>query len=199
MCGIVGITDNKDAVSLAYLGLFALQHRGQEAAGIVSSDGKALRSKLGLGLVTDVFDQGAFETMGGAMAVGHVRYATSGDGDLKNAQPLVFDNVHGPVAIAHNGTLTNAQTLRKRLEHRGAIFRSTTDSEVIVHLLARRSGSFEDALINSLGQVEGAYSLLLLTPTKMIAARDPMGFRPLVIGQLGRSFVFASETTALNQ
>jgi amidophosphoribosyltransferase len=134
----------------------------------------------------------------GSTSIGHVRYSTTGASHLKNAQPLVFRNIHGPIAIAHNGNLTNALEIKTRLERRGAIFQSSTDSEVIVHLLARAAGPVEDAVVASLRQVEGAYSLLFLTPTQMIAARDPQGFRPLWLGQLGNSFVFASETSALH-
>jgi len=199
MCGIVGVSDNRNAAQLAYLGLFALQHRGQEAAGIVAADGTRLTGRTALGLVAEAFPESILKSLKGRSAVGHVRYATSGDGDLKNAQPLIFDNVHGPIAIAHNGTLTNALSLRRKLEKRGAIFRTSTDSEVIVHLIARHAGPVEDAVIDALRQVEGAYSVLFSTPTKIIAARDPRGFRPLVLGRLNRSYVFASETTALHQ
>jgi len=198
MCGIVGITDRKDAAQQAYLGLFALQHRGQEAAGIVAAEDGRLNSRASLGLVVEAFPQDILAGLSGDSAVGHVRYATAGDSNLRNAQPLVFDNQHGPMAIAHNGTLTNALTLRRRLEKSGAIFQSTTDSEVIVHLIARHPGPVEKAVVESLRQVEGAYCFLFLTPQKLIAARDPMGFRPLVIGRLGKSWVLASETTALN-
>ena len=198
MCGIVGVFGNKSAAQLAYLGLFALQHRGQESAGIVTSDGEQMKLRVGMGLAADVFDETSLRGLPGRGAVGHVRYATTGASHLKNAQPLTFNNVHGPIAIAHNGNLTNAGVLRERLESRGAIFQSSTDSEVIVHLIARAKGPIEDAIILSLRQVVGAYSLLFLTPGKMIAARDPGGFRPLVLGRFGRSHVVASETTALN-
>lgn len=197
MCGIIGIADSRSAVAQAATGLFALQHRGQEAAGIVVSDGAKLTARLGLGLVADAFPEGTLAALKGSHAVGHVRYATSGDGDLRNAQPLVFDNVHGPLAIAHNGNLTNALEIRGKLEKRGAIFRTTTDSEVIIHLTARHPGPVEDSIIAALRQVTGAYSCLFLTPTKLIAVRDPLGFRPLVMGRLGKARVFASETTAL--
>ncbi|PCI37374.1 MAG: amidophosphoribosyltransferase [Elusimicrobia bacterium] len=199
MCGIVGVSDNRNAAQLAYLGLFALQHRGQEAAGIVVADGHRVAGRTALGLVAEAFPESVLKTLKGRSAVGHVRYATAGDGDLKNAQPLIFDSVHGPIAIAHNGTLTNALSLRRKLEKRGAIFRTSTDSEVIIHLIARHPGPVEDAVIDALRQVEGAYSVLFQTPTKIIAARDPRGFRPLIIGRLNRSHVFASETTALHQ
>lgn len=198
MCGIVGISDNKNSSQLAYFGLFALQHRGQESAGLVVTNGKTLDVRVGMGLVADVFKETDLKSLAGRSAVGHVRYSTTGSSHIKNAQPLVFNHVHGPIAIAHNGNLTNATDLKKKLENRGAIFQSSTDSEVIVHLIARHKGPVEDAIIEALRQVEGAYSLLFLTPDKMIAARDPYGFRPLVLGRIGRSYVFASETTALN-
>lgn len=199
MCGIIGISDHRNAVQLAYLGIFSLQHRGQEAAGIVVSDGKRLDGRTALGLVAEAFPEQTLKAMKGRSAVGHVRYATAGDGELKNAQPLVFDTTHGPVAVAHNGTLTNALTLRRKLERRGAIFRTTTDSEVAVHLIARHPGPIEEAVKASLKQLEGAYSFLFQTPEKIIAARDPLGFRPLCIGRIGKAYAFASETTALNQ
>ena len=198
MCGIFAVAGRPDAAELTQLGLFALQHRGQESAGIVTvnKDG-AFNVRIGMGLVSEVFADGV-AAVEGRTAIGHVRYATTGASHLKNAQPLVYKTVHGPIAIAHNGNLTNANLLKHKLETRGAIFQSSTDSEVIVHLLARQEGPIEDALIASLRQVEGAYSLLLLTPEKVIAARDPYGFRPLILGRLGAQHVFASETSALN-
>ncbi len=199
MCGILAVAGRPDAAETAQLGLFALQHRGQESAGIVAAgtDGN-FHTRVGMGLVSEVFSGGEAAGLEGGVAIGHVRYATTGASQLKNAQPLVYNTGHGPVAIAHNGNLTNALQLKKKLEARGAIFQSSTDSEVIVHLLARQDGPIEDALIASLRQVEGAYSLLLLTPNKLIAARDPYGFRPLIVGRLGAAHVFASETSALN-
>lgn len=197
MCGIFAVSGRPDAAELSQLGLFALQHRGQESAGIVTVKGGELQIKVGMGLVSEVFADGT-AGLQGKTAIGHVRYATTGASSLKNAQPLVFKTGHGPMAIGHNGNLTNALQLKKKLESRGAIFQSTTDSEVIVHLLARQEGPIEDALIASLRQVEGAYSLLLLTPEKMIAVRDPYGFRPLVLGRLADAHVFASETTSLH-
>lgn len=198
MCGIFAVTDHPKAAELTYLGLFALQHRGQESAGIVTVNKGALEPRIGMGLVSEVFNQGQLAELKGRTAIGHVRYSTTGASHLRNAQPLVFKNIHGPVAIAHNGNLTNALEVKDRLEKRGAIFQSSTDSEVIVHLLARAAGPLEDAVIASLRQVEGAYSLLFLTPDRVIAARDPYGFRPLYLGQLDKSWVLASETSALN-
>lgn len=198
MCGIVGVSDHRDAAQLAYLGLFSLQHRGQEAAGIVSAHLGKLKARTALGLVAEAFPEDTLKTLKGRMAVGHVRYATAGGGGLQNAQPLVFETSHGSLSVSHNGTLTNALTIRRRLEKEGAIFRSTTDSEVVVHLIARKKGPIESAIIESLQDLEGAYSFIFQTPTLMIAARDPKGFRPLCLGRLGRAYVLASETTALN-
>ncbi|MFH2204507.1 MAG: amidophosphoribosyltransferase [Elusimicrobiota bacterium] len=198
MCGIVGIADHKDASQLAYLGLFALQHRGQEAAGIIMSHRGRLAGRIALGLVAEAFPEAALRSLKGRTAVGHVRYATAGGGGLRNAQPLVFATRHGQISVSHNGTLTNALSLRRRLERDGAIFRSTTDSEVVVHLIARRQGTVEQAIAESLRLLEGAYSFIFQTPDKLIAARDPLGFRPLCLGRIGRAYVFASETTALN-
>ena len=198
MCGIFAVAGRTDAAELTQLGLFALQHRGQESAGIVTvGNGGAFNIRIGMGLVSEVFAEGT-AALEGRVAIGHVRYATTGASHLKNAQPLVYKTAHGPIAIAHNGNLTNANLLKHKLETRGAIFQSSTDSEVIIHLLARQEGPIEDALIASLRQVEGAYSLLLLTPDKLIAVRDPYGFRPLILGRLGADHVFASETSALN-
>ncbi len=200
MCGIVGISDHRDAAELAYLGLFALQHRGQESAGIAAAFRGELLAHRGMGLVSEVFDAQRLGTLTGRAAIGHVRYSTTGSSNLQNAQPLVMRGPRGPLAVAHNGNLTNADDLRHRLEERGSIFHSTTDSEVIVHLIARHRGSLEDAVLDSLRQVEGAFSLLFLapgTPGKLIAVRDPWGFRPLVMGKLNGGYVFASETCAL--
>ena len=199
MCGIFAVSGRPDAAELSQLGLFALQHRGQESAGIVTvAKDQTFNIHIGMGLVSEVFAHGETAKLEGRTSIGHVRYATTGASHLKNAQPLVYKTAHGPIAIAHNGNLTNALQLKAKLETRGAIFQSSTDSEVIVHLVARQEGPIEDALIASLRQVEGAYSLLLLTPEKLIAVRDPYGFRPLVLGRIADAYVFASETTALN-
>ncbi|MEK7382267.1 MAG: class II glutamine amidotransferase, partial [Elusimicrobiota bacterium] len=199
MCGIFAVSGRSDAAELTQLGLFALQHRGQESAGIVTAGNDSeLHAHIGMGLVSEVFAEGAAARLEGRVAIGHVRYATTGASHLRNAQPLVFKTGHGPLAIAHNGNLTNALQVKNKLETRGAIFQSYTDSEVIVHLLARQEGPIEDALIASLRQVEGAYSLLLLSPAKLIAVRDPYGFRPLILGRIGPTYFFASETSGLN-
>ncbi len=197
MCGIFAISGRPDAAELAQLGLFSLQHRGQESAGIVTIKNGEMLTRIGMGLVSEVFAEGV-AALPGRVAIGHVRYATTGGSHIRNAQPLVFKTAHGMLAIGHNGNLTNAISLKHKLESRGAIFQSTTDSEVIVHLLARQEGPVEDALIASLRQVEGAYSMILLTIDKLIAVRDPYGFRPLVLGRIGDAHIFASETTALN-
>ena len=198
MCGIFAVSEHSDAAELTKLGLFALQHRGQESAGIVTTQKGELAAAVGMGLVSEVFSEKQLASLVGKTAIGHVRYATTGASHLKNAQPLLFKTMHGPVAIAHNGNLTNALEIKAKLEKRGAIFQSSTDSEVIVHLLARATGPIEDALIESLRQLEGAYSLLVLTPNALIGARDPYGFRPLILGRLGKGYLLASETSALN-
>ena len=198
MCAIVGVSDHRDAAQLAYLGLFSLQHRGQEAAGIVSAHQGRLIARTALGLVAEAFPEDSLKALKGRSAVGHVRYATAGGAGLKNAQPLVFDTARGQISVSHNGTLTNALSIRRELEKQGAIFRSTTDSEVVVHLIARQAGKIEKAVVEALKSLEGAYSFLFQTPEKIIAARDPRGFRPLCLGKIGAAYVFASETTALH-
>jgi amidophosphoribosyltransferase len=199
MCGIVGVAGDRDAVRKVYLGLYALQHRGQEAAGIVAERHGSLEGRHGLGLVCDALTEASLSGFRGFSAVGHVRYATAGGRGLVNAQPLLFETGRGPIAIAHNGTLTNALTLRRELERRGAIFRTSTDSEVLIHLIARRPGPLEEAISAALRRVQGAYALLFLTPGRLIAARDPRGFRPLSIGRKGGAWAFASETAAFQQ
>jgi amidophosphoribosyltransferase len=199
MCGIFGVYGHPEAANLTYLGLHALQHRGQEAAGIVSADGGALRAHRAMGLVADAFGTQALDKLPGRAAIGHVRYATAGASDLRNAQPLTVEYAHGHLAIAHNGNLVNAGTIRSQLESSGSIFQSSADTEVIVHLIAHaREPDIVDRVIAALRQVEGAYSLLFLTESKLIAARDPHGFRPLALGRLRDSFVFASETCAFD-
>ncbi|GAO04799.1 amidophosphoribosyltransferase [Anaeromyxobacter sp. PSR-1] len=208
-CGVFGIWavgQSEEAANFTYLGLHALQHRGQESAGIVSSDGETLHTHRDMGLVADIFDAGVLSTLKGGAAIGHVRYSTTGASHLKNAQPLAVQYAGGPVALAHNGNLVNAEALRAELEAQGSIFTASTDSEVIVHLIARARasgapGSAEQlvgAVRQALGRVSGAYSILFLTPKVMVGARDPMGFRPLVLGRLKGSWVLASETTALD-
>ena len=199
MCGIFGIFGHDEAAHLTYLGLHALQHRGQESAGIVSSDGKGLHSHRQMGLVADIFTADALAKLPGTMAIGQVRYSTAGVSQLKNAQPLTVQYAAGGLAIAHNGNLVNGQAVRDELEHHGAIFQSDSDTEAIVHLIARaREPSFEQNVVQALRKVQGAYSLLLLTERQLIAARDTYGFRPLVLGRLKNAHVLASETTALD-
>ncbi|MBI2821016.1 MAG: amidophosphoribosyltransferase [Acidobacteria bacterium] len=198
-CGIFGITSHPEAARNVYLGLYALQHRGQESAGIVTSDGSRLYVEKGMGYVADVFDERALGRLPGEHATGHVRYSTAGASFLLNAQPVLIDGWRGQIALSHNGNLLNAAELRYQLERDGSIFQTTTDTEVILHLIARsRKETFEDALIEALAAVYGAYSLLVQTPTKIFAVRDPQGFRPLSIGRLGDSWVFSSETCALD-
>ncbi|HKE20736.1 MAG TPA: amidophosphoribosyltransferase, partial [Kofleriaceae bacterium] len=195
MCGLFGIYGHDEAANIAYLGLHALQHRGQESAGIATIDDGRLRRHAAMGLVSEHFGKETLAGLPGRAAIGHVRYSTSGSSELRNAQPFVFEYAHGGLAIAHNGNLVNADEIRSRLERQGSIFQTSSDTEVIVHLLAQaREADLIDRLAAALGQVSGAYSLLLLTEGKLIAARDPHGFRPLVLGRLRDSYVFASET-----
>jgi amidophosphoribosyltransferase len=199
MCGIFGIVGHPEASNLAYLGLHALQHRGQESAGIVASDGSMLRAYRDMGLVADIFSAPVLEKLPGSSAIGHVRYSTAGVSQLRNAQPFSVQYSGGHLSLAHNGNLVNALALRARLEAEGAIFQSDSDTEVLIHLIARsRQPSLEQRLVEALGQVQGAYSLLLLTENKLVAVRDPYGFRPLVLGRLRNAWVLASETTALD-
>ena len=199
MCGIVGVYGHSEASNLAYLSLHALQHRGQEAAGIVSSDGTRLFAHRTEGLVADAFKHDTLARLPGRSAIGHVRYSTAGSSELRNAQPLQVAYARGQVAIAHNGNLVNATEIRATLEEAGSIFQSNADTEVIVHLMAREKGETTvDRLIAALAQVQGAYSLVLLTQTELIAARDPHGFRPLVLGKLKDAYVVASETCAFD-
>jgi amidophosphoribosyltransferase len=199
MCGIFGITDNKDAARLAYIGLFTLQHRGQESAGMVSDGGTALRHYNAMGLVNEVFTGEVLEGLKGRGVIGHIRYSTTGSSHIKNAQPLVLDSCLGQVAVAHNGNLTNADRLKESLQKRGAIFQSTSDSEVILHLAARYRGrTLEDTLAKNLPKLAGSYSFLFMAPGKVIGARDPHGYRPLVLGKLGKSYILASETCAID-
>ncbi|WP_205525409.1 amidophosphoribosyltransferase [Pyxidicoccus trucidator] len=200
MCGIFGIVGHAEASNLTYLGLHALQHRGQESAGIVSSDGSGLRAHRQMGLVADIFDAPVLASLPGQAAIGHVRYSTAGGSALKNAQPLFVQYAGGQCAIAHNGNLVNAAELKEQLEADGAIFQSDADTEVILHLLARsKQATFEQKLVEALRRVKGAYSLLVLTENKLVAVRDPMGIRPLVLGRMKEgAYVLASESTALD-
>ncbi len=198
-CGVFGIFGHPEAAHMAYLGLYALQHRGQESAGIVASDGTRLRAHKGLGLVNDVFDEEALRALTGGAAIGHTRYSTAGDSVERNAQPILIDCHRGPIALGHNGNLVNAGLLRQELEAAGSIFQSTSDSEVILHLYARNHRArLEDAIAASLTKIMGAFSLLFLTRDALVAVRDPWGFRPLVLGRLGEAWLACSETCALD-
>jgi amidophosphoribosyltransferase len=198
-CGVFGIFGHPEAAKLTYFGLYALQHRGEESAGIVISDGNFVREHKGMGLVPDVFNEQQLARLQGNMAIGHVRYSTTGSSMVKNAQPFLVSHGGMALAIAHNGNLTNASTLRRELEKRGAIFQSTMDSEIFIHLIAHAlENGLESALIQALSQVQGAYSMLMLTQDQLIGVRDPFGFRPLCLGRLNGSYVLASETCALD-
>src|SRR5512138_3234306 len=199
-CGIFGIFNHQEAANLTYLGLYALQHRGQEACGIVSSDGTTLHAHKAMGLVADVFgNQEIFQKLPGRSAIGHVRYSTAGSSIIKNTQPIMVEYSRGAIAVAHNGNIVNAQLIRDELEAYGSIFQTSMDTEIIVHLLATsKNNSLVDRITAALDRVEGAYCLLFLTESRMIAARDPHGFRPLCLGRLGSSYVIASESCALD-
>jgi amidophosphoribosyltransferase len=198
-CGVVGIAGVHAAAELASLALHALQHRGQESAGISVSDGLTLQTHKRMGLVADVFDEAVTRSLGGNYAIGHVRYSTSGSSTLINAQPIQVASHRGSVSLAHNGNLVNAPELRREMERDGSIFSTTSDSEVILHMLARnRAIAAEDALIEILPRVKGAYSLVLLTRDRLIAVRDPHGFRPLCLGRYQDSYVVASESCAFD-
>jgi amidophosphoribosyltransferase len=200
-CGLFGVFGHPDAARKTYLGLFALQHRGQESAGIaaVEAAGAGLKSHLGMGLVSEVFDAKALDRLRSHAAIGHVRYSTTGGSVIGNAQPMVARCSRGTIGVAHNGNLTNIAALRDELERQGSIFQSSADSEAILHLYARPSDmGFEDHLLAALRRVEGAYSLLFITPEAIAGARDPQGWRPLWIGKIGDAWVLASETCALD-
>jgi amidophosphoribosyltransferase len=198
-CGVFGVYGHPEAANLVYLGLYALQHRGQESAGIVSSNGKALIAHRGMGLVADIFNNDVIGQLEGTAAIGHNRYSTTGSTSLKNCQPLVVEYAQGGLALAHNGNLVNFDELRERLEATGSIFQSSSDSELIIHLIAGAHASdLPGRVVEALSQVRGAYSMALLTENGLIAARDPFGFRPLVIGRLNDAMLVASETCALD-
>jgi amidophosphoribosyltransferase len=203
-CGVFGVFGHPEASNLAYLGLYALQHRGQESAGIVSSDGTDLHLHRAMGQVEEIFQPNVLAQLPGSLAIGHTRYSTAGDKALLNAQPIMIDCNKGKVALGHNGNLTNAAEWRRKLEHRGSIFQSNSDTEVIVHLIARsQARNLSGALGDALNQVEGAYSLVMLTQDELYAVRDPRGFRPLVLGKLITpggfvSWLVASETCAFD-
>ncbi|MGB2677878.1 MAG: amidophosphoribosyltransferase [Candidatus Acidiferrum sp.] len=203
-CGVFGVFGHPEAANLTYLGLYALQHRGQESAGIVASSGGDLNLHRAMGEVEEIFQPRVLAKLTGSSAIGHTRYSTAGDKALLNAQPILVDCSKGKIAVAHNGNLTNAGEWRRKLEHRGSIFQANSDTEVIVHLVARsQARNFSGALGDALNQLEGAYSLLVLTPDELYAVRDPRGFRPLVLGRIpstenGDAWLVASETCAFD-
>jgi amidophosphoribosyltransferase len=198
-CAVFGVYGAEDAAQVAYLGLYALQHRGQESSGIITSDGECVYEHRDLGLVAKVYDRDILSKLRGNAAIGHNRYSTTGLSSVANIQPLLVDCKVGKIAVAHNGNLVNAVELRREMETDGSIFRSTTDSEVILHLIARsRRPSLEEMIMEALRKVEGAFSLVFLTKDKVIAARDARGFRPLCLGRLGEAHAFASESCAFD-
>ena len=208
-CGVVGIfnewenagEESLDLASLAYYGLFALQHRGQESCGIAINDDGRINCYKDMGLVGDVFKSEKLQTLKGNIAIGHVRYSTTGASTRENAQPLVTQYVKGTLSIAHNGNLTNTETLRRKLEAEGAFFQTTVDSEIIAYMVAKSRNtcnSVEDAVVDVMTKIEGGYALLVMSPRKLIAARDPYGLKPLVMGKINEAIVFASETCALD-
>lgn len=198
-CGVFGIWGHHDAAQITYYGLHSLQHRGQEGAGIVVTDGEKLSAYKGLGLVTELFGQGQLNDLKGKAAIGHVRYATAGGGGYANVQPLLFRSQSGSLALAHNGNLVNATGLKHQLENQGSIFQSTSDTEVLAHLI-KRSGytSMKEKVKNALQMIKGAYAFLIMTETELMVALDPNGLRPLSIGRLGDAYVIASETCAFD-
>ena len=199
MCGIFAVTGHKDAARLTYLGLYALQHRGEESAGIVVYNGRKTSSHKGMGLVGDVFDERIIKSLRGDLACGHVRYSTTGASIAENIQPFLVNLRRGHIAIAHNGNLTNTLKLRQALEGEGSIFQTTMDSEIIAHLLVKsKKKDVQASVIETLSQLEGAYSLVLILNDLLIGARDPYGFRPLCLGKLDGAYVLDSETCALD-
>src|SRR5271155_3338660 len=205
-CGVVAIFAHPEAEKLAYLGLHALQHRGQESAGIVSSDGLNLHQHKAMGLVADIFTEDVLSRLRGSVGLGHPRYSTGGNSALLNAQPIVVQSNKGAIAVAHNGNLVNAMEVRSRLEREGSIFQTNSDTEVIVHLIALSAEhTLPEAIADALRRVEGAFSLVMISPDRIFAARDPRGFRPLAMGRIPAqdsekqdTIVFASETCAFD-
>ena len=198
-CGVFGIYGHAEAAKLAYLGLYSLQHRGQESAGIATADGTRIRAVREMGYVNDIFDQATLATLPGHIAIGHTRYSTAGESKLSNAQPIVIECVHGQVGVCHNGNIVNANEIRERLVHDGSIFQTNSDTEVFVHLYARsQAGTFSEAIVESMAKLAGAFSFAVITKDHLVAARDPHGFRPLALGRLGDAWVVCSETCALD-
>ncbi len=198
-CGVFGIFGHPEAANMTYLGLYALQHRGQESAGIAASDGQQVRLTKEMGYVADIFGGETLAKLSGSASIGHVRYSTAGESKLLNAQPILIDCAHGQIALCHNGNIVNAGELRDDLVQQGSIFQSNSDTELILHLYARsRARSVEDAIVESVAQVQGAFSLVMLTRDKLVAVRDPHGFRPLALGRLDNAWVVCSETCAMD-
>jgi len=198
-CGVFGVFDHPEAANLAYLGLYAQQHRGQESSGIVSTDGHQFHSHRGMGLVADVFSKSSLKRLKGKRCIGHVRYSTSGDSGLRNCQPFSYEYAHGGIAMCHNGNIVNAPELRHELEEMGSIFQSTSDTEVLIHLVARSKGkTMRDRLAEAVMRLRGGFSLLVLVEKRLVGVRDKHGLRPLVLGKLGDSYVLSSETCAFD-
>jgi amidophosphoribosyltransferase len=194
-CGVVGVYGAPDAAVWSFMGLYTLQHRGQESAGVAASDGKIIRKHLGMGLVSDVFNEEILSGLPGHIAIGHNRYSTTGSSNPNNIGPIVVNHKLGTIGVAHNGNLVNSHSLREKLEDRGSIFQTTTDSEVILHLVAKSlRGTIEEKISDAVQQIKGAFSLVFITKDKLIAVRDPQGFRPLAIGKKDDATIFASET-----
>lgn len=199
MCGIFGVYPHRDASKLTYLGLYSLQHRGEESAGIVSNNGRKVFLHKGMGLVSDVFDEGSISGLRGELAIGHVRYSTTGSSNIKNIQPFLVKSKMGNIAIAHNGNLINALFLRRQMEGKGSIFQTTMDSEVISHLLAHSpKKDVKEAMVWALSQLKGAYSLILMVNDMIVGARDTFGWRPLCLGKFDGAYILASETCSLD-
>lgn len=198
-CGVFGIFGHAEASKLAYLGLYALQHRGQESAGIAASDGDRVRVVRQMGYVNEIFDEASLGTLTGHIAIGHTRYSTAGESKLSNAQPILIDCVHGQIGICHNGNIVNANEIRDGLVREGSIFQTNSDTEVVLHLYARsKAATIEQALTEAIAELDGAFSIALITKDRLIAARDRHGFRPLALGKLGDAWVVSSETCALD-
>lgn len=199
MCGIVGVSNHAEAANIAFLGLYALQHRGEEAAGIASYDGKDIYVTKNKGLVSDAFNEQSLKGLKGKTAIGHSRYSTTGSSNYKNIQPFLVTHRNRPIAVSHNGNLTNTETLYKKLEEEGSIFQTSMDSEIIIHLLAKsRNGDIKKWFVNVLEQLRGAFSLVFLIEDTLVGARDPQGFRPLCLGKINDGYILASESCALD-
>ena len=198
-CGVFGVFNHPEAANLTYLGLYAQQHRGQESAGIVSTDGHSFYTHRGMGLVADIFQKSDLKTLSGSHSIGHVRYSTSGESGLRNCQPFSYEYAHGGIAMCHNGNIVNAPELRKQLEKKGSIFQSTSDTEVLIHLVARsQASSMKERLAGAVSELNGGFSLLVLAEKRLVGMRDRHGIRPLVLGKLDDSWVLASETCAFD-